>query len=132
MDLDFAVRRPLVRPEDASYPVSVRQVTALLHTSFRRRLAETPLCFANPSPPSGWIGDSHPPAIEHAGHTTKPRCRAQLTGCDRGSINFPQPLPDESRDVGRRRHAPSARLVSTRSSLREGGRGSTGPHGEDV
>src|SRR5271155_4095967 len=31
----------------------------------------TPLCFANPSPPSGWIGDFHPQAIEHAGHTTK-------------------------------------------------------------
>src|SRR5207248_2289460 len=29
-----------------------------------------PLCFANPSPPSGWIGDFHPQAIEHAGHTT--------------------------------------------------------------
>jgi hypothetical protein len=32
----------------------------------------TPLCFANPSPPSGWIGDFHPQAIEHAGHATKP------------------------------------------------------------
>src|SRR5713101_76115 len=32
----------------------------------------TPLCFANPSPPSGWIGDFHPQAIEHAGHTTRP------------------------------------------------------------
>src|SRR5580704_12729784 len=32
----------------------------------------TPLCFANPSPPSGWTGDFHPQAIEHAGHTTKP------------------------------------------------------------
>src|SRR4029077_3713002 len=32
----------------------------------------TPLCFANPSPPSGWIGDFHPQAIEHAGHTTGP------------------------------------------------------------
>src|SRR6516162_6245788 len=33
-----------------------------------------PLCFANPSPPSGWIGDFHPQAIEHAGHTTRPPC----------------------------------------------------------
>src|SRR5215467_6965761 len=57
--------------KDASYPVSVRQVAALLRTSFRRHLAMTPLCFANPSPPSGWIGDSHSPAIEHAGHTTE-------------------------------------------------------------
>src|SRR3954470_22210359 len=72
MDLDFAIRCPLVRPRDASYPVSVRQVAALLHTAFRRHLAMTPLCFANPSPPSGWAGDFHPQAIKHAGHTTKP------------------------------------------------------------
>ncbi len=57
---------------DASYPVSVRQVAALLHASFRRHLAMTPLRFANPSPPSGWIGDFHPQALEHARHTTKP------------------------------------------------------------
>src|SRR4051812_38351292 len=57
---------------DASYPISVRQVAALLHTSFRRHLAMTPLCFASPSPPSGWTGDFHPQTIEHAGHTTKP------------------------------------------------------------
>src|SRR5215813_10439153 len=61
--------------KDASYPVSVRQVAALLHTSFRRHLAMTPLCFASPSPPSGWTGDSHSPAIEHAGHTTKSLAR---------------------------------------------------------
>src|ERR1700730_13208845 len=35
----------------------------------------TPLCFANPSPPSGWTGDFHPQAIEHAGHTTTPLSR---------------------------------------------------------
>jgi hypothetical protein len=29
--------------EDASYPVSVRQVTVLLHTAFRRRLAAVAL-----------------------------------------------------------------------------------------
>src|SRR5262249_20163349 len=39
-----------------------------------------PLCFANPSPPSGWIGDSHSPAIEHAGHTTKSLPRYPLRG----------------------------------------------------
>src|SRR5215470_14397690 len=74
MDVDFAIRRPLVRPE-MPHPVSVRQVAVLLRTSFRRHLAGTPLCFANPSPPSGWIGDLHSPAIEHAGHTTKPLAR---------------------------------------------------------
>jgi hypothetical protein len=30
---------------------------------------------ANPSPPSGWTGDFHPQATEHAGHTTKPLSR---------------------------------------------------------
>ena len=38
---------------DASYPISVRQVAASIHTSFRRHLAMTPLCFTRPSPPSG-------------------------------------------------------------------------------
>ena len=58
--------------KDASYPISVRQVAVLIHASFRRHLAMTPLRFTNPSPPSGWIGDFHPQTIEHAGHTTKP------------------------------------------------------------
>src|SRR3954465_2371907 len=56
----------------ASYPVPVRQVAALLHASFRPRLAATPLRFANTSPPSGCVGDLLPLAIEHARHTTKP------------------------------------------------------------
>src|SRR5258706_16125421 len=69
--------------KDASYPVSVRQVAALLRTSFRRHLAMTPLCFTRPSPPSGWTGDLHPQTIEHAGHTTNPLAResaARKTG----------------------------------------------------
>jgi hypothetical protein len=72
----------------ASYPVSVRQVAALLHTSFRRHLAMTPLCFANPSPPSGWMRDFHPQAIEHAGHTTNPLPResAARRGHTRGEV----------------------------------------------
>jgi hypothetical protein len=44
----------------ASYPISVRQVAALLHASFRPRLAATPLRFARTSPPSGCAGDLHP------------------------------------------------------------------------
>ena len=60
MEPDFAIRCPLVRPRMPNL-VSVRQVAALLRTSFRRHLAMTPLC---PSPPSGWTGDSHSPAIE--------------------------------------------------------------------
>ena len=56
---------------EASYPVSVRQVAALLHASFRPRLAATPLRFANPSPPSGWVEDFHLQAAVHARHTRK-------------------------------------------------------------
>src|SRR3954451_22211328 len=67
----------------ASYPVSVRRVAALLHASFRPRLAATPLRFANTSPPSGCVGDLHPQAVEHARHTTKPlRGRPEATPCD--------------------------------------------------
>ena len=69
MEPDFAIRCPLVRPRMPNL-VSVRQVAALLRTSFRRHLAMTPLCFASPSPPSDWTGDSHSPAIEHAGHAS--------------------------------------------------------------
>jgi hypothetical protein len=66
--------------KDASYPVSVRRVAVLLRTAFRRHLAMTPLCFASPSPPSGWTGDLHPQAIEHAGHTTKSLSRYFAAG----------------------------------------------------
>jgi hypothetical protein len=73
---------PLARPDGpASYPVFVHRVVVLLHASFRRRLAETPLRFASTSPPSGCAGDFHPQAVEHARHTVagvslaKPRNR---------------------------------------------------------
>ena len=55
----------------ASNPISVRQVAVLLHASFRPRLTATPLRFANPSPPSGWIEDLHLQTVKHARHTTK-------------------------------------------------------------
>ena len=60
MTVDFAISCSLVRPGRPRYPVLVHRAAALLHASFRRHLAMTPLRFANPSPPSGWIGDSHP------------------------------------------------------------------------
>src|SRR5438128_9584855 len=47
---------------------------APLRASFRPRLAASvisPLRFANPSPPSGWVEDLHLLAVEHARHTTK-------------------------------------------------------------
>src|ERR1700758_4337342 len=42
---------------------------ALLHAFFRPHLAMTPLRFANPSPPSGWIEDFHLQAVVHTRHT---------------------------------------------------------------
>ncbi len=53
----------------ASYPVLVHRLASLLYASFRPRLTTTPLRFAIPSPPSGWIRDLHPPTVEHARHT---------------------------------------------------------------
>src|SRR5207244_13041149 len=75
---DFPIIGSLVRPGRPLYPVLVHRAAALLHTSFRRHLAITPLRFANPSPPSGWIEDFHLQAVDHARHTKKSgsgRCR---------------------------------------------------------
>jgi len=74
MDMDFAV---ICNSSDAraSYPVLVHRLACLLHASFRPRLAATPLRFANPSPPSGWVEDFHLQVIEHA-RQTKERPRA--------------------------------------------------------
>src|SRR5437762_7165831 len=71
MVVDFAIDFLLVRPGRPRYPMFVHQATALLHASFRPRLATTPLRFANPSPPSGWIRDLHPKTVKHARHTMK-------------------------------------------------------------
>ena len=86
----------------ASYPILVHRHTPLLHASFRPRLATTPLRFANPSPPSGWIRDLHPQTVEHARHTMteygkhgKPRSRLStlptLLGNPFGITTFPRP-----------------------------------------
>jgi hypothetical protein len=71
MTVDFAITCSLVRPGRPHYPVLVHRAAVLLHASFRPRLATTPLRFANPSPPSGWIEDSHLQAVDHARHTSK-------------------------------------------------------------
>src|SRR5471032_432376 len=71
MTLDFAIICSLVRPGRPLYPVLVHRAAALLHASFRPRLTTTPLRFANPSPPSGWIEDFHLQAVDHARHTIK-------------------------------------------------------------
>ena len=70
MVVDFAIDFLLVRADWPRYPVFVHWVAALLHASFRPRLAATPLRFANPSPPSGWIEDFHLQAVDHARRTT--------------------------------------------------------------
>src|SRR6266702_7167119 len=69
MAVDFAIIGSLVRPGRPRYPVLVHRPATLLHASFRPRLATTPLRFANPSPPSGWIEDFHLQAVDHARHT---------------------------------------------------------------
>jgi len=81
MTVDFAITCSLVRPGRPRYPVLVHRAAALLRASFRLRLATTPLRFANPSPPSGWIEDFHLQAVVHARHTkrradpkVRPRC----------------------------------------------------------
>jgi len=71
MAVDFAIACSLVRPGRPRYPVLIHRAAALLHASFRRRLATTSLRFANPSPPSGWIEDFHLQAVDHARHTRK-------------------------------------------------------------
>jgi hypothetical protein len=76
MAVDFAISSSLVRPGRPLYPVLVHRAAALLHASFRPRLATTPLRFANPSPPSGWKEDFQLQAVDHARHTRKaPRKR---------------------------------------------------------
>src|SRR6266571_8922654 len=83
MAVDFAIIGSLVRPGRPRYPVLVHRAATLLHASFRPRLATTPLRFANPSPPSGWIEDFHLQATDHARHTlcgaARERCTASGT-----------------------------------------------------
>ena len=73
MALDFAITRSLVRPGRPRIRFLFHRVAALLHASFRPRLATMPLRFANPSPPSGWIEDLHLQAVGHARHTRRSR-----------------------------------------------------------
>ena len=68
MAVDFAISGSLVRSGRPRDPVLVHRAAALLHASFRPHLAMTPLRFANPSPPSGWIEDLQ--AVVHTRHTT--------------------------------------------------------------
>ena len=71
MTVDFVITCSLVRLGRPRYPVFVHRAAGLLHASFRPHLAATPLRFANPSPPSGWVKDFHLQAVDHARHTRK-------------------------------------------------------------
>jgi len=71
MTVDFAIIGSLIRLGGPRYPVFVHRAAGLLHASFRPHLAVTPLHFANPSPPSGWVKDFHLQAVDHARHTEK-------------------------------------------------------------
>ena len=76
MAVDFAIGCSLVRPGRPRYPLLVYRTATLLHASFRPRLTTTPLRFANPSPPSGWIKDFHLQAVDHARHTANGSARS--------------------------------------------------------
>src|SRR6266702_7643873 len=81
MTVDFAIIGSLVRPGRPRYPVFVHRAAALLHAFFRPHLAMTPLRFANPSPPSGWIEDFHLQAVvQYSAHQQKARRDAGLFG----------------------------------------------------
>jgi hypothetical protein len=68
----FAVIRPLAPIGVASYPLLVHRPAASFHASFSKHLTMLALRFpwigATSSP-----GDSHPQALDHAGHTKKRR-----------------------------------------------------------
>lgn len=102
MTVDFAFLCPLVRPGRPRYPVLVHRAAALLHASFRPHLAATPLRFANPSPPSGWIEDSHLQAVVHARHTKKsPGARPGLwPAAEHGGRGDAQRTPDQHATSG--------------------------------
>ena|SRR5271157_1594007 len=69
LPMGFASIGPLASRRRPPHPVLVHRLAPLLHASFRPHLAVTPLRFANPSPPAGWVEDFHLQAVEHARHT---------------------------------------------------------------
>jgi hypothetical protein len=106
---------PARPPCAASYPVLVHTLAGLLHTAFRPRLATTPLCFANPSPPSGWVEDSHLQAVEHARHTDRIKGLLAFDGRS-GSSRGSQPDPTGEPLVATVSYTTSGDMISGKSS----------------
>jgi hypothetical protein len=74
MDMGLAILCLLARHRRPPIRFLFIGLASLLRASFGLRLAASvvsPLRFANPSSPSGWVEDFHLPAIEHAGHAKK-------------------------------------------------------------
>src|SRR5712692_8563470 len=73
MDTDFAVSCPLVRHWRliSGFCSSTRMFALRFFRTPPR--GDSPCVFTSPSPPSGWAGDLHPQAAEHAQHTKKAR-----------------------------------------------------------
>ena len=107
MDMDFAVSCPLVRRwrlVPGFCPSTRTFAIRFLQTPPR---GDSPCVLTSPSPPSGWAGDFHPQAAEHAQHTTKPlrgnRLRPAVgepLGLGRGSLKHwirLFPLNDQSK-----------------------------------
>src|SRR5262249_21955602 len=114
MTLDFAIVGSLVRPGRPRYPVLVHRAAALLHASFRPHLTVTPLRFADPSPPSGWVEDSHLQAVDHARHTSKNPgllAGALLCACPRNKLPI-QPARFASSSRTNRAPVASSRIMA--------------------
>jgi hypothetical protein len=110
MVVDFAITCSLVRPGRPRYPVLVHRTATLLHAFFRPHLAMTPLRFANPSPPSGWIEDFHLQAVIRTRHTNK-KGPGLFPGLHRFGVvtNSPcRPCHPYHRQAWREWHSPSS------------------------
>src|SRR5215475_300638 len=115
MTVDFAIISPLVRPGRPRYPVFVHRAAALLHASFRPHLAVTPLRFANPSPPSGWVEDSHLQAVDQcSAHKEKaPANRAEAKDFRGYNLEIAR-RPSGSSEASCRRLGSLARWIRSR------------------
>src|SRR5215470_8725297 len=78
MDMDFTERRQLVHRWCLISAFSIISARVCYALSSDPALRSTPLCFANPSPPSGWVKDFHLQVSVHTPHTPQPPFQAAL------------------------------------------------------